>query len=922
MANTYLPISQYREEIVATVKENPVVIITAATGAGKSTQVPQFLLASGHTILVTEPRRLAARTVAQRVAEEYNVQLGTNVGYRTSLERQDGPATQCLFCTDGLALVRELMGYGNRDILVIDEAHEWNMNIEILVAWSRWQIAKGAKFKVIIMSATMDTARLSEYFEGAPIIVVPGKQFVTEEENAYTSLNEDVRRLLIQGRNVLVFQPGKAEIRETVDYVGALADVSAVVLPLHGDLSPQEQALCFARYTQPKCIVATNVAQTSITIDDIDAVVDSGLERRTEWVNGVEGLYLRPISLADREQRKGRAGRTRPGVYIDHCSAQTRPAYPVPEIMRSRLDQTVLRLLRVGIDIEELECFHQPPKKEIQEAKRMLRALGCLGERDEVTAIGERVAFLSVSVPYARMIIEAESLGVVDDIITIAAILEEGGMITRGTGRGWRSAWSNAIRADSESDLLAQLSIFKKAHNYDVDQLKMRHIRIQSYRRVQEIRRRLCASLKNSLGTLSSTGNKTNIIRAICAGMVDHLYFRESQRFFVDSDGQRRELAHESLLMRESPEWIVGLPKDIEPRNGPRSSVRRIIQLATKVDPMVLMDVAPQLIRRTQNDHPVYDPQHDATILQSLVHFNDQLISTEVKLERDHPDGTATLATWLAQVTMGGEKTLCTVSRPSLQAVLAANQDCHRLAIRFIAGSPTRPVIVPYTHRQWKAWYEYCLKGASRLAEVASYKLLRYEYDHQELEQPSDKHTVEYTRTAISTLLQSSNDQEKGANAFAVHALEQLQKRTQSNPTYSPSEALCWLAVVGKTVTRRHSNGRGEPSEWHITLLAGEDTQSWRLSLASSAKACRKNTDEALISLLPAAIHAACAIPKQNPWWILLNAELWILSVEGLALKKKIEELKKESVFKLNIRNVRERLANIMQATATYGYAD
>jgi HrpA-like RNA helicase len=175
--NQTLPITAFREEILKTVKENSVVVITAETGAGKSTQVPQYLLQEGYDLVVTQPRRLAARTVSERVAEEWGEELGLTIGFRTAYERKDSEWTRCLFCTDGLALVRELMGAGRHQVLVLDEVHEWNLNIETLVSWVRYHLAQGSNFKVVLMSATLEAEKLSAFFDGAPIISVPGRLF-------------------------------------------------------------------------------------------------------------------------------------------------------------------------------------------------------------------------------------------------------------------------------------------------------------------------------------------------------------------------------------------------------------------------------------------------------------------------------------------------------------------------------------------------------------------------------------------------------------------------------------------------------------------------------------------------------------------------------------------------------------------------
>ncbi|MFB6225463.1 MAG: DEAD/DEAH box helicase, partial [Candidatus Paceibacteria bacterium] len=212
-----LPINSYRQQIIEAVQNNPVTIITAETGAGKSTGVPQFLLEAGYSPVITQPRRLAASSVAERVAEERGEQLGGTVGYRTAVDRQDTQKTRCLFSTDGLALVRELMGQRSRDVLVIDEAHEWNENIEVLVSWAKQQIEQGADFKVVLMSATLESEKLSEFFGGALVIEVPGRLYPVEERQPQgENPEDDVANLVREGRNVLMFQPGTGEIQASV----------------------------------------------------------------------------------------------------------------------------------------------------------------------------------------------------------------------------------------------------------------------------------------------------------------------------------------------------------------------------------------------------------------------------------------------------------------------------------------------------------------------------------------------------------------------------------------------------------------------------------------------------------------------------------------------------------------------------------
>ncbi len=643
MNNQELPISAFRKTIVETVRKNPVTVITAETGAGKSTQVLQYLLDEGYDLVVTQPRRLAARTVAQRVAEEIGKDLGGTVGYRTAVDRQDSPATRCLFCTDGLALVRELMGQ-NKGVLVLDEVHEWNENMEVLVAWAKHQIQEGVDFKVVIMSATMEAEKLSAYYNGAPVISVPGRLFPVESRKPAYRLVDDVTALIREGRNVLVFQPGKQEIEETIFEIKETG-VDAEILPLHGQLTPEDQAKCFKHYGRPKCVVSTNVAQTSVTIDDIDAVVDSGMERRIELVDGVEGLYLKPISIADATQRKGRAGRTKEGIYIDHCGGSRRE-FPVAEIMRKRLDQTVLRLAIAGFDMEEMDFFHQPSKSDIKDARQTLIGLGCMTESGEVTPIGRLVNRLPVSVKYARMLVEADRLGVIDDVLTVAAIMEVSGITVPPPSRNRpeRPDWRYMVTHENESDVMGQLAVWQLANSMSKDEMREKGIGIRKYFRAKEIRHHLANAVKKYF-RFGSTGKREDILKAVCAGMVDHLYHGQ-YNVYRNGETVDRELGTASLV--RNAKWLVGKPFDLQIKTSRGMLTLRLIELASKVDPAWLAEVAPQLAYTEEGLNPEFDSEKDSCISTTRTHFNGQQVKEEQVATPEHEKAAEVFADWLA----------------------------------------------------------------------------------------------------------------------------------------------------------------------------------------------------------------------------------------------------------------------------------
>lgn len=628
MGKNKLPIDSFRDIIVETIKKNSVTIITAETGAGKSTQVPQYLLEEGYEVIVTQPRRLAARSVAARVASERGEMLGGTIGYRTAVDRVDSSLTKCLFCTDGLALVRELLGQNKGKVLVLDEVHEWNENIEVLVSWVKSQVINSTSIKVVLMSATLESEKLSEFFGGAPIISVPGRTFPVVEMKKGDSVVEDVVSLVNEGRNVLVFMPGVQEIAETITALEA-KKVDAIILPLHGQLEPNEQARCFAHYGKPKVVISTNVAQTSVTIDDIDAVVDGGTERRIELVDGVEGLYLKPISLADAKQRKGRAGRVKDGIYIDHCPSYNRSEFPVAEILRKRLDQTVLRLAIAGFDMETMEFFHQPSISDIHDAHETLVGLGCMESDGKVTKIGKLVNQLPVSVKYGRMLIEANRLGVVADVLTAAAILEVGGITVPPPSdkQPDRPDWRKFVD-ERESDVLGQITLWQKTRSMNERQMKEAGVSLRNFFRAKEIRQSLSEALRAHY-RLDSNGKRENILKAVASGMVDHLY-RCTGSNYQNGDNTRREMSSGSVLKHIYAEWIVGVPFDLQIQTRRGSMTLNLVTMGSKVDPQWLVELAPQLVTVRVED-PYWNREGELVVENHVTSFNDQEIARESK---------------------------------------------------------------------------------------------------------------------------------------------------------------------------------------------------------------------------------------------------------------------------------------------------
>lgn len=610
-----LPIKWHREEIIEAVKAHRVVIIKAETGAGKSTQVPQFLLECAPKVVVIQPRRLATTSIAQRIAKEMKCAVGGLVGYRTASDSKESEATRLVICTDGLELVRQILGgHIPEGVLVIDEVHEWSLNLEMLVAWARHQLKRGADYKVVIMSATIEPEVLCVYFEDAVVVNVPGRTFPVEERSRRESVVADAAALLNEGRNVLVFQPGKVQINRTVAALKAMK-LDAEVFPLYGKMSEEEQRLCFGDYLLPKCIVATNIAQTSLTIPGIDAVVDSGLERRGECVDGVEGLYIRPISLVDREQRKGRAGRTKPGIYVDACPVprEQRLTFPVPDITRLPMERVVLQLALAGQRTEDVTFFHQPTPAHIARARWTLRQLGCIEGDGQLTAVGKRVARLPVSPRFGRMLVEAEDRHVLSAMITLVSIMEQG-KITKGT-----TVAKKGVGDVSWSDALVQLAAFNEARNLKDEELEGVGIDAQAFSDALETRKRLTTALSRSLkhyGPLQHDEyDEKHLVSSLYAGLVDCLYKRSVLDGYKDLAGNIRQLPGGSVVA--GAQWIVGIPWSLQMRSAMGPRTLRLITVATRVDLTLLKQVAPHLVEVREGRGTV------------CTYFNETLISEE-----------------------------------------------------------------------------------------------------------------------------------------------------------------------------------------------------------------------------------------------------------------------------------------------------
>ena len=627
-----LPIANYKNDIIEAVNSHYFTIVSAETGSGKSTQIPQYLAEHYNRVIITEPRIMAAKTLAKRVAEEMQEQLGEKVGYKTAYDKCSSPDSKIVYCTDGLQLIKTIFSQDteNKNILIIDEVHEWNLNIETLIAWCKFMEGKW-NTKVVIMSATFDTIKLAEFLgDDVAVLNLPGNLYdVTIEEREEFMLVGTIIENVNKHKNVLVFVAGKKEIHDVMERLGD-EKVNATVLPLHGEMDWEDQKKCFNHYSNPKVIVATNVAQTSITISDIDVVVDTGLSRISKVENGIQGLFLSNISYSDIIQRKGRAGRTKQGKYFlcSNMPIKYRENESIPEIQRSILDRVVLQLAEIGLDAEKLKFYHQPTSEAIVTAKKELNAIGAI-ENGKVTQIGHKIVKMPVSVQLARMIIEAEKYGVTDPVLTIAAIIEMGGLLTN-------NGLYSVFTSERKSDLLAELDVwnFIKESKY-VDFEKFQ-IHKKNFFKIKEHIKKLKEVLYGIV-EISNTGNREDIINSCLHGLVSNVYVKNYSEY-ISFDKKCVNLDKKSCINQYNSKIVVGIPKTIEYKKryyGYNSSIT-LLSFATTIDVATLLDLVPNQVE--EETRLRYSKTMDAVEVTGKKSFAEVEIDSSVEFVKNHPE--------------------------------------------------------------------------------------------------------------------------------------------------------------------------------------------------------------------------------------------------------------------------------------------
>lgn len=487
-----LPVSARADEIIKAIRENQVVIVAGETGSGKTTQLPKLCMMAGRgtagLIGHTQPRRIAASSVAKRIAEELHTELGTVVGYKVRFSDHTTSGITVKLMTDGILLAEtqtdpQLRAY---DTLIIDEAHERSINIDFLLGYLKRLLAKRRDLKVIITSATIDTERFAKHFgrdedHPAPIIQVSGRTYPVEvryraiedddsndDKTLMGAISDAVDELEMAGRgDILVFLPGEREIREAAETLRKNDPQNRVdILPLYARLPAEQQERVFKSGGKRRIVLATNVAETSITVPGIRYVVDTGLARvkRYSYRNKVEQLLIEPISQAAANQRSGRCGRVADGICIrlySETDFARRPAYTDPEIMRSNLAAVILRMKSLGLgDVKDFPFVQAPPARAISDGYAILSELNCVDDRGGLTKIGRTLSQLPVDPKLSRMLLAASENDALAEVLIIAAGLSVQDPRERPPEQAAAADEAHRKLSDAKSDFLSYVKLW------------------------------------------------------------------------------------------------------------------------------------------------------------------------------------------------------------------------------------------------------------------------------------------------------------------------------------------------------------------------------------------------------------------------------------------------------------------------------
>ncbi|WP_225628869.1 ATP-dependent RNA helicase HrpA [Streptomyces werraensis] len=647
-----LPVSQKKDAIAEAIRDHQVVIVAGETGSGKTTQIPKICMELGRGVRGmighTQPRRIAARTVAERVAEELDTPLGEAVGWKVRFTDQVDPeATFVKLMTDGILLAeiqtdRDLRAY---DTIIIDEAHERSLNIDFLLGYLAQLLPKRPDLKVVITSATIDPERFSRHFDDAPIIEVSGRTYPVEvryrplleedsddaDRDQITAITDAVEELMAEGPgDILVFLSGEREIRDTADALTKKRYRSTEVLPLYARLSHAEQHRVFQQHSGRRIVLATNVAETSLTVPGIKYVIDPGFARISRYSHRtkVQRLPIEPISQASANQRKGRCGRTSDGICIRLYSEDdflSRPEFTDAEILRTNLASVILQMTAAGLgEIEKFPFIDPPDHRNIRDGVQLLQELGALDPtqkdpRKRLTQTGRKLAQLPVDPRLARMVLEADRNGCVREVMVIAAALSIQDPRERPADKQTQADQQHARFRDETSDFLAFLNLWRYIREQQKErgsssfrrmckQEYLNFLRIREWQDIYAQLRTVAKQMGIHLNDQDAPADRVHV--SLLAGLLSHIGMKDVKESKDSGQGGgRRDGGRNEYLGARNAKFAI-FPGSALFKKPPRfvmsaelvETSRLWARVNAKIEPEWVEPLAEHLLKRTYSE--------------------------------------------------------------------------------------------------------------------------------------------------------------------------------------------------------------------------------------------------------------------------------------------------------------------------------
>jgi ATP-dependent helicase HrpA len=657
-----LPVSANREDIRRAIAQHPVVIVCGETGSGKTTQLPKICLEAGRGVAGiighTQPRRIAARAVAARIAEELQTPLGQLVGYKLRFQDRSRPEGLIKLMTDGILLAetqgdRFLDAY---DTIIVDEAHERSLNIDFLLGYLKWLLPKRPDLKIVITSATIDPERFSKHFGDAPILNVSGRSYPVEvryrhveldEEDDETAADEQAAILAAvdeiwreQPGDILVFLSGEREIRETAESLRKHHPQGCEVLPLYSRLSQDEQQRVFRPAGRRRIVLATNVAETSLTVPGIRSVIDTGVARISRYSHRsrLQRLPIEKVSQASANQRAGRCGRVGPGIAIRLYSEEdflARPEFTEPEIQRTNLAAVILQMhaLRLG-DIDAFPFVEPPDGRYVRDGQRTLRELNALSDDGALTETGRRLSRLPLDPRLGRILLAGADERCLEEVAIIAAALSVPDPRDRPADKQTQADQRHAPLRDEKSDFLSLLALWRAwvAQREQLSRAKLRgwcKENFLSYLRLtewQDVHGQVMEVVRGELALPMNAqpASYESIHRALLAGLLSQVAQRKEQGEYLGANGTKLAIHPGSGQYKARPAWIVSA-EQVETSKVYARTVAR-------VEPLWIEQVGAHLVRRQH-----YDPHWERRAARAAVYERTTLFGLTLTTGRRVP---------------------------------------------------------------------------------------------------------------------------------------------------------------------------------------------------------------------------------------------------------------------------------------------